>query len=337
MVLEHLPGGTLAEVLARRGPLPALAARRLALDVLSALAAAHRAGVIHRDVTPANILFDAAGNAKLGDFGAAHLTDFGHTQTGSFLGTLAYLSPEQITGGAIGLEADLYGLGATLYQALTGRPPFLGPDIVGQHLAEAPLPPSTLRPGLHPEHDRVLLRALAKAPEERFPSAEAMAEAIETGWPAFELAAAPPLPAPAAVFEPRPQGGGAASETALGRTARGTLLLAHDARTDRQVLVERLDAPLSPDEQEVVRRLAAAGGPHVQRILALSAAADSITYERLEGEERPLRHLPPGESRLLEPAWSTLARLGVPPTPDRLVVRTDGGPVILLVSVTTPG
>ena len=97
---------------------------------------------MHRDVKPANIFFDAAGNAKLADFGAAHLADFGGTQTAGFIGTLAYLSPEQITGGRIGPAADLYALGVTLFEALTGRLPFLGPDLVGP----APRPRRRRRP-----------------------------------------------------------------------------------------------------------------------------------------------------------------------------------------------
>src|SRR6185369_8102359 len=181
-VFELMTGGTLAERLATAGPLAPAAARRLALDLLTALGAAHERGIVHRDVKPANIFFDAAGNAKLGDFGAAHLADFGQTQSGGFLGTLAYMAPEQITGAAIGAAADLYALGATLFEALTGRPPFLGPDLVGQHLGEAAPPATALRPALSGAHDQTLRRALAKAPSDRFGSAAEMAEAIAS-WP----------------------------------------------------------------------------------------------------------------------------------------------------------
>src|SRR4051812_28930855 len=158
-VFELMPGGTLAERLATTGALTPAAGRRLALDLLAALGAAHERGIVHRDVKPANVFFDAAGNAKLGDFGGAHLADFGQTQSGGFLGTLAYMSPEQISNAPIGAAADLYALGATLFEALTGRPPFLGPDLVGQHLGEAPPAATDLRPALGAAHDETLRRA----------------------------------------------------------------------------------------------------------------------------------------------------------------------------------
>ena len=104
--------------------------RRMALDVLGGLELAHQRGIIHRDVKPANVFFDARGIAKLGDFGVAHLTDLGQTQTGGLIGTLAYMAPEQITGARLTITADLYSLGVTVFEALTGRPPFLGPDFV---------------------------------------------------------------------------------------------------------------------------------------------------------------------------------------------------------------
>ena len=124
---------------------------------------------------PANVFFDAAGNAKLGDFGGAHLADFGQTQSGGFLGTLAYMSPEQISNAPIGAAADLYALGATLFEALTGRPPFLGPDLVGQHLGEAPPRPTALRATLAPAHDQTLLR--------RSPRRRPIASARPRRWP----------------------------------------------------------------------------------------------------------------------------------------------------------
>jgi serine/threonine-protein kinase len=327
LVMELLPGGTLADSIAAEGALSPASVRRLALEVLAGLEAAHAHGIVHRDVKPANILFDGAGNAKLGDFGAAHLLDFGQTQTGGLIGTLAYLSPEQITGGPISAAADIYGLGATLFEALTGQPPFLGPDLTAQHLGEPCPSAAQRRPGLSAAHDQVLRRALEKSPEARFASAAAMAEAI-AAWPITSVA-----PPPAA-------GNSANSATTqestppprlVGRTPRGRLFIAIDPRVRRLVLREELDQPLSPDAVAQVRALAAVGGPHVQRVLALDPDFRSITFENIEGEEIYLHNLLPDEQRLIDVCWPALAPLGLGPTPERRVLRTPNGPVVLVV------
>src|SRR5581483_4972010 len=145
LVMEHLPGGTLAD---RPLPLPRALCRAVLLSVTEGLQAAHACGIIHRDIKPQNIFFTATSRAKLGDFGVAHLQDLGATQTAGFVGTLAYMSPEQISGAPLTFAADVYGLGVTLFQALTGRLPFAGPDFVAQHLGETPPAPSSLRAGL---------------------------------------------------------------------------------------------------------------------------------------------------------------------------------------------
>jgi serine/threonine-protein kinase len=322
-VFELMVGGTLADHLAAHGPLSLAGARRLALDLLAALGAAHERGIVHRDVKPANVCFDAAGNAKLGDFGSAHLADFGQTQTGGFLGTVAYMSPEQITGAPIRFSADLYALGATLTEALTGQPPFLGPDLVGQHLGEAPPPPSVRRPGLSPAHDRVLLRALAKSPAERFASAGEMADEI-AAWP-LEGSTLPKT----GVESRSPVAGSteiaAPPERELWSTPELRLLLRHDPRTAREVLIEERAAPIEGAALEDLKRIAGAGGPHVQRVIRLSDDRRSIWYEIIAGDPQPLGALTPVERvALSEP----LARL--PPGRAQLFVRTPVGPVLLV-------
>ena len=344
LVLEYLAGGTLADLLAQHGCLRPAVVRRMALDVLGALEAAHRAGIVHRDIKPANIFLDAAGNAKLADFGASHLADFGGTQTAGFIGTLGYLSPEQISGGHIGPAADLYAFGATLFEAITGRLPYTGPDLAGQHLAASPPRPSELRPELDPAHDEVIRRALAKNPLDRFASAQAMAAAIRA-WPAqaalpekpaantgVPLAAGastdPPADAPALPAEtasaPTPT-----PATLLGATARGQLWRQRDERLGRFVLVETLATPLDAQGLAQIAALAVQGGPRVQRVLRLDD--ESIVYEDLD-EPVGLADLPADAAALLAPLWPTLQALGVTPADPAPVARTAAGPVILVVA-----
>jgi tetratricopeptide (TPR) repeat protein len=332
-VFELMSGGTLADRLAADGPLSPAAGRRLALDLLAALDAAHERGIVHRDVKPANVFFDAAGNAKLGDFGGAHLVDFGQTQSGGFLGTLAYMSPEQISNAPIGAAADIYALGATLFEALVGRPPFLGPDLVGQHLGEAPPSAVALRSTLTPLHDQVLARALAKVPVDRFASAIDMAEAISS-WPT-ELALGAGgsgaaidderTPAPTGVGESGLDAATADAERTLWLTDGGRLSLQRDARTARDVMVEVRDEPLEHAALDTLRRVAAAGGPFVQRVLRLSDDRRTIWYEALPGAPLPLATLTPAER-----AGLTAALAALPPGAARSFARTSTGPVLLV-------
>src|SRR6185295_5795979 len=142
------------------------------------LRAAHAHGVVHRDIKPANVFLGAAGEAKLGDFGVAHLQELGATQTGGFIGTLAFMSPEQITGAPLSYACDVYALGVTLFQMLTGHLPFLGPDFVGAHLGTPPPPPSSHKPALSP-FDALLARMLAKDPRARHESLEELARELD--------------------------------------------------------------------------------------------------------------------------------------------------------------
>jgi eukaryotic-like serine/threonine-protein kinase len=328
-VFELMAGGTLADRIATGGPLTPAAGRRLALDLLAALGAAHERGIVHRDVKPANVFFDVAGNAKLGDFGGAHLADFGQTQSGGFLGTLAYMSPEQISSAPIAAAADIYALGATLFEALTGRPPFLGPDLVGQHLGEAPAAPSSLRATLAAEHDQTLRRALEKAPHDRFGSAAEMADAV-AAWP-LEPA---PLPADALVAdEVRDRDASeriaavqpAGEEREIWRTSDARLALRRDQRTARDVLIEERAQPLEDAALERLRNIAAAGGPFVQRVLRLSDDRRAIWYEAIVGDPVALDDLSDEERR---PLAAVLASL--PAGAARFAARTSAGPVVLI-------
>lgn len=187
IVMESLPGDTLADAMAH-GPLPEERVRRIALDVLGALGAAHDLGIVHRDVKPANILFAADGTAKVADFGIAKSTEgLDHTATGQVIGTAAYLAPERLEGRPAVPQSDLYALGVVLYEALAGRKPFTGDTPVA--LAHAvhssmPAPLGEVRPGIDRDLAAAIDRAMRKAPEQRFATAGDMARGLVGGAPA---------------------------------------------------------------------------------------------------------------------------------------------------------
>ena len=167
IVSQYVGGGTLAELLAQRDEaLPIADVLRLGIDVATALDHAHRAGVVHRDLKPANVWLTPDGAALLGDFGLAAATDQSRlTAEGLVVGTVAYLAPEQATGHTPDPRADLYALGALLYELATGRPPFLGDDAVGvitQHLHTAPMSPSWHNPEVPRDLEAIVLSLLEK-------------------------------------------------------------------------------------------------------------------------------------------------------------------------------
>ncbi len=180
--LEYVPGGSLGSRLDGT-PWPPRAAARLVQRLASALAAAHRMGIVHRDLKPANILMTDDGTPKITDFGLAKSNekDPGLTRTNSILGSPTYMAPEQAEGRArdVGPAADIYALGANLYELLTGRPPFVGPTILAtlELVKEAePVPPRHLQPGVSPDLETICLKCLRKEPGSRYESADALAE-----------------------------------------------------------------------------------------------------------------------------------------------------------------
>jgi tetratricopeptide (TPR) repeat protein len=191
LVMRAMAGGSLAGTLAR-GRLSAADAVRVGRDIAVALAHAHAHGVIHRDVKPGNVWLDDRGAAALGDFGIAHEDGADRlTAEGVVLGTARYASPEQIRGAEVGPASDLYSLGVTLYELVTGRPPFEASDprhVLAQHLSEPPTPPSQRAPATPPELERLILELLEKEPLDRPRSAAAVAERLS----AVRIGDAPP-------------------------------------------------------------------------------------------------------------------------------------------------
>jgi tetratricopeptide (TPR) repeat protein len=182
--LEFVDGGSLAARLAGR-PLPAREAARLVEALARAVQLAHSRNVVHRDLKPANVLLAADGTPKVADFGLArHLdSDSGQTQTGVVMGTPSYMAPEQASGRSheAGPPADVYALGAILYQCLAGRPPFKAAtllDTLDQVRTQEPVPPSRCQAGVPLDLETICLKCLRKEPENRYPSAAELADEL---------------------------------------------------------------------------------------------------------------------------------------------------------------
>jgi len=196
VVMEYVDGPDLAERVRARGPVDADTAARVGADVAGALAAAHRRGILHRDVKPQNILLDPDGRARLTDFGAARLEGQATvTRTGALVGTLPYLAPEVVAGARADARADVYGLGVTLHFALAGRLP----DTPSPHLPPPPAAggyhPRALRPELPVWLDAVVARATSADPARRYHSATSLLEALSERDPDATLAALHRAPA----------------------------------------------------------------------------------------------------------------------------------------------
>ncbi|WP_156787597.1 protein kinase domain-containing protein [Rubrobacter xylanophilus] len=185
IVEEYVGGRDLGSLLSRQrgGRLEEPFAVRVAVQLLKALAYAHWRGVIHRDIKPSNILITPGGIVKVADFGIARLVEEDGEGDGEIIGSARYMSPEQLRGLEATQRSDVYSVGVLLYHCLTGRPPFSGDvrSLVRQHLREAPRPPRELNRGISPQMEAVILRAMAKDPEARYPSATAMLDEIEEG------------------------------------------------------------------------------------------------------------------------------------------------------------
>ena len=211
ITMRFVDGTDLRSALDQRGALPPDDATRIVSDIAAALDAAHARGLVHRDVKPANVLISADGKrAYLTDFGLTKhaASTSGVTQTGMFVGTLDYIAPEQLAGKGVDARADVYSLGCVLFEALTGQVPYPReeePAKMWAHMGEPPPPVSSVRPDLPAQFDEVVTRAMAKDPDERFPSAgdlgraaRAAAEARATPHPERSVATGQAAPSGAA-------------------------------------------------------------------------------------------------------------------------------------------
>jgi eukaryotic-like serine/threonine-protein kinase len=259
--MERVEGTTLAALIRERGPMAPLDVVDLAGQVCAALDAAHRAGLVHRDVTPGNILVRPDGRVKLTDFGIARVVG-GATTTaaGSVLGTPAYMSPEQVRGNRVDARSDLYSAGCCVYAMLTGRPPFDAEGAIEtafQHVSQPPPRPSAVQPGVPPALEQVVLTAMAKDPEDRYPDAEAMREALAAAGPRSTLRV------------------GAPEAAAAGR--------GRSAAAGRELVGKDPDAPDPEEVDEGVTRRRIGVVLIVLAAAVLLAVAALLLYQRLAG------------------------------------------------------
>ncbi|MGP3980197.1 serine/threonine-protein kinase [Streptomyces sp. KR80] len=265
LVMELVAGHSLrAELAARSGPLDVEEACRLVGHVASGLAAAHEAGIVHRDIKPGNLLL-ADGSVKVADFGIARIQGAAATAlttTGEVLGTSAYLAPERGMGRAAGPEADVYALGCVLYELVCGRPPFTGDAVaavVYQHVDAAPVPPREVRPEIPAAVESLLLRMLSKDPAAR-PAAAQVASWLRTA-PAADL--------PVSLAEPK-----AGAAVAL--------------RQEGRIRLPRRGTVLSGTAVAAVFAASVVAGHH----LSTSGDTDAATPPRTTGPAAPARPSP---------------------------------------------
>ena len=198
LVMELVEGGTLRELLRERGPMPPHAVVAVLRPVLRGLAAAHRAGLVHRDVKPENVLISDGGDVKLADFGLVRaVAQAGITSTSVILGTAAYLSPEQVSTGAASPRSDVYSVGVLTYELLTGATPFAGDTplaVAYMRMDHDVAAPSGVIGGVPPQFDELVRRATARDPADRYADALEIGTAVdavadELGLPSFRVPA----------------------------------------------------------------------------------------------------------------------------------------------------
>ena len=344
IAMEYVEGDDLGDLLTKKVTIRPSDALDLIIGLLHGLAYAHKRGIIHRDIKPANIRVDAEGKARLMDFGVAHLASSELTSTGMLLGTPAYMAPEQITGGAVTAETDLFSVGAVLYELLAGRRPFIGEtlqSLMYSILNKAPEPLDKFIPKLPPGLNDVVMRALTKEPSHRYHSALAMANDLSAILNALEpegkrtslslRAAIDTALAQEHKARKRRKVGGQIALFAAGAVLAAVLFgaarffLTHrDAGAQREPAVTASGTLATPPTaRDTARPVPAAAEPNVPATAPPVASRPNIAVERVP------------RSSVTRPAVDTKS------TPDRLTSTTppstaDPKPVDSAASVTPP-
>lgn len=352
LVMEYMRGGSLGEQ-----PLPLSLPKlaRILLDVTTGLEVAHSAAVLHRDIKPHNLFLDEAHRTKIGDFGAALLGQLGATQTESIVGTLAYISPEQLDGQPLGIATDLYSLGVTMFQLLTGSLPFVGPDWVSQHLHQPAPDPRSLRPDVPIPWSMLCQQLLAKSPAERPASLEALQARIrqlpveeEAGPATLRLEQRPsadaqlePIATPAEdTLSMKPLSHTAQTQaTLVAQTPHSEIFHCVDLRLGRSLWIERFAKGIFDTEHGQAQRrwlqtMAKLGGPGLQRVLRMveTDSQPEVHYEEPIGY-RPSEKAPlsVAHESLLRKTLSAIHRSGVTHgTVSSSVLVEKHGPLLLV-------
>jgi len=297
--MEMVEGASLAAVL-RNGRLELEAALSYAGQVLAALSYAHGRGVVHRDIKPANIIVMPNGVVKVTDFGIARAGGSERlTMTGMALGSLYYMSPEQIQGGVPDARSDLYSLGVTLYEMVTGVPPFRGDNeyaIMHAHLTGEAAPPAELAPGLPPAIAAVILRAMAKSPDGRFHSADEFraalrppGEATPKPFPAPMVSAAMAIAGPSALDPEQVTRIETHLVRALGPIARHLVSQASRRAANIEELCRELAEKVAdPREREAFLRSCGKGPAGEPNTTGARTGPGKLTDDRLNEAKRKL-------------------------------------------------
>jgi WD40 repeat protein len=343
--LEFCGGGSLAQKI-NGTPLPPKEAARMVETLARGMDAAHQKGIIHRDLKPANVLLLDDGTAKITDFGLAKkLDDVGQTQSGAIMGTPSYMAPEQAGGKAkeLGPAADVYALGAILYELLTGRPPFRAAtplDTVLQVVSDDPVPPSQLQSKTPRDLETICLKCLQKDPRKRYPSAEALAEDLRRFQAGEPIKARPAGRVERAIkwVKRRPVAAG------LLAAILGLLVLAisfaYHQRSSALLLNSRLGSALS--EQARAERLAGNRPASLDAIKQALKIRDDVWLRQTAVQTivmsglQPLSVIPPNTDWVPEnryPDGQVPAKLHDAPVKARCVAISADGRVVVLAQV----
>lgn len=279
LVMERVRSATLEDLISAPQGLDLNKAHSIMAQILQGLACIHKVGIVHRDLKPANVMLTETETVKLTDFGIARLTAMDLTGAG-MVGTPSYMAPEQFSGGEVDARADIYACGVLLYELITGRKPFQGGGIEALLVAASTgnvTPPGEIVPGIPEALDQLVLKAMSVNPNDRFPSASDMGDALATALPAADQAGLINLPA---ASRPKRQEASVASNTMLSRMSAQTL-----------TLVERhLITKMGPMGRVIARR-AAASATNTEELLDIVLKELAEAGERQETRDSILRLL----------------------------------------------